>query len=38
LPGHAHVVRVVSPSDFVEQGGRRVADVTIALTPLKPRK
>ena len=38
LPGHAHVVRVVSPSDFVEQGDRKVADVTIELTPLKHRK
>jgi hypothetical protein len=34
LPGHAHVVRVVSPSDFAEQGGRKVAEVSIELTPI----
>lgn len=37
LPGHAHVVRVVTPSDFHERDGRRVAQIDIALTPLKRR-
>jgi hypothetical protein len=37
LPGHAHVVRVVAPSDFVDEAGRKVAKVDITLTPLKKR-
>jgi hypothetical protein len=31
LPGHAHVVRVIAPSDFVQEGERKVARVDIAL-------
>jgi hypothetical protein len=37
LPGYAHVVRIVAPSDFADQGDRKVANVDITLTPLKKR-
>jgi hypothetical protein len=37
-PGHQAVVRVVTPGDFVEKDGRKVADVNIALTPNNPKR
>lgn len=36
--GYAPELRVVAPSDYLERGGKKVAELDVTLRPLKPRE